>query len=136
MIAQYFSGQGILIFKLFLAAILGFIAALDRKKYGKGAGMRTYALIAMGACLFGIISNQYLNDQTRIAANIVSGIGFIGAGLIWQKRGNIIGVTTAAGIWATAAIGLAVAADLWLLAIFATLMLTLIFNIRWIMPWT
>ena len=135
-IEQYFQGQLELIIKLFIAAILGFITAWDRKKFGKGAGMRTYGLISMGACLFTIASQSFINDPARIAASIVTGVGFIGAGIIWERRGNIIGVTTAAGVWVSAAIGLAVALNLWLVAIATTFIVMLLFNTRRVLPWS
>lgn len=136
MFLTYFQGQGIFVLKIVIAALLGLIAAWDRRKFGKGAGMRTYAIISMGACLFALTSSQFSNDPARVAAGIVTGIGFIGAGIIWQKKDDIVGVTTAAGIWSAAAIGLAVAVDLWLLAIVGTIMITIIFNLRRILPWS
>ncbi len=136
MIEQYFQGQWILVVKLFIAGVLGFITAWDRKHYGKGAGMRTYGLISMGACLFTLTSTQFASDPARVAGGIVTGIGFIGAGIIWQKKGDIIGVTTAAGVWTAAAIGLAVAMDLWLLAIVAAIFVMLLFNMRRVIPWS
>lgn len=136
MIEQYFQGQLEFILKLLIAAILGFITAWDRKKFGKGAGMRTYGLISMGSCLFTITSTYFIQDPARIAANIVTGIGFIGAGIIWERRGNIVGVTTAAGVWVSAAIGLTVALDLWLLAFVASILVMLLFNTRRFLPWS
>jgi putative Mg2+ transporter-C (MgtC) family protein len=138
-LAPYFQGQWELVLKLFVAALLGFITAWDRKKYGKGAGMRTYGLISMGACLFSLCSIKFATgpgmDPARIAANIVTGIGFIGAGVIWQRKDDIVGVTTAAGIWVAAAIGVAVAIDQWLIASAASLLVLMIFATRRVIPW-
>ncbi len=124
------------VIKLIIAALFGFLAAWDRKKYGKGAGMRTYGMIAMGSCLFTLASLSFVNDPARIAANIVTGIGFIGAGIIWQRKDNIVGVTTAAGIWGAAGIGLAVGLELWALAATATILMMLLFFMRRIVPWS
>ncbi|MFA5141354.1 MAG: MgtC/SapB family protein [Candidatus Woesearchaeota archaeon] len=125
------------ILKLILAGFLGFVIAWDRKQYGKGAGMRTYGLISMGSCLFTITSIYFMGtaDPSRIAANIVTGIGFIGAGIIWQKKDAIVGVTTAAGLWVAAAIGIAVAIDMWVTAVAASLIVMGIFATRRIVPW-
>lgn len=124
------------VLKLVIAALFGFLAAWDRKKYGKGAGMRTYGMIAMGSCLFTMASASFVNDPARIAANIVTGIGFIGAGIIWQRKDDIVGVTTAAGIWVAAGIGLAVGLELWALAATAMILMMMLFSMRRIIPWS
>lgn len=99
-------------FRIFLSLILGGLIGLERQVMGKAAGLRTHMLISMGSATFTLISifisgkNQGA-DISRIPAMILSGIGFIGAGAIIQARGHIQGLTTAASIWATAAIGMA-----------------------------
>jgi len=137
MLAQYFQNQGMFVLKLFIAALLAYFIAFDRRTYGKGAGMRTYALISMGSCLFTIASMNFTGttDPSRIAAGIVTGIGFIGAGIIWQRKDNIIGITTAAGVWVAAAIGLTIALDLWLVAISTALFVVIIFNSKKYIPY-
>jgi putative Mg2+ transporter-C (MgtC) family protein len=101
--------------KLLLAAFLGGIIGLERELRGKPAGLRTNMLIAMGSALFTTISLQMAvnADPTRIAAQVVTGIGFIGAGVILREHGAVIGLTTAATIFVVAAIGVAVGAGLW-----------------------
>lgn len=122
------------IYKLCLSLVLGSIVGLERKRKGQTAGIRTFALISMGATLAMILSiyvpQEYLGlkngDPGRIAAQVVSGIGFLGAGAIIQMKGSIKGLTTAAGIWMVAAIGLAVGVGLYTLSIVATALILII----------
>ena len=112
--------------KLVIAAILGALIGLERELAGKDPSLRTFALICLGSCLFSIVSAYTAfgvpnADPGRIAAQIVTGIGFLGAGAIFRSRGGISGLTTAALIWMTAAVGMAVGLGHELLAIFSTL---------------
>lgn len=119
------------IFKLLLSLLLGAVVGLERRHKGQIAGMRTFALISMGATLAMLISiyipQVYLGlkngDPGRIAAQVISGIGFLGAGAIIQMKGAVRGLTTAAGIWMTACIGLAVGAGMYLIAIASSLLI-------------
>lgn len=115
------------IFKLVLSFILGAIVGLERRHKGQTAGMRTFALITMGAALAMIVS-IYIpqvhfglknGDPERIAAQVISGIGFLGAGAIIQMKGSVRGLTTAAGMWVSACIGLAVGAGMYIVSIIA-----------------
>jgi len=117
--------------KIALAALLGGLIGLQRHRRGKAAGIRTYALVALGSALFTIIS--FMNgggDPGRIAAQIVSGIGFIGAGTIIHRGGGVEGLTTAAGLWASAAIGMAVGVDMFLEAIITSVIMLCILFIQ------
>lgn len=100
------------------ATLLGALVGLERQIHGRSAGIRTYAAVSLGACAFGLVSQHVMGtpDPSRIAAQVVSGIGFIGAGLILRDRGGITGLTTAATIWAVAAVGLATAFGMYVLA--------------------
>lgn len=100
------------------ATILGALVGLERQLHGRSAGIRTYGAVSLGACAFGLVSQHIIDapDPTRIAAQVVSGIGFIGAGLILRDRGGITGLTTAATIWAVASVGLATAFGMYVLA--------------------
>jgi len=117
-----------ILYQLLLAVGLGAAIGLEREFQGKPAGLRTYALVALGACLFTIISIDGFTafatngnfDPARIASNVVVGIGFLGGGLIFLKGGTVRGLTTAAGLWVSAAIGVAVGVELYWVAIFAT----------------
>jgi putative Mg2+ transporter-C (MgtC) family protein len=110
--------------RLVIAAALGAGVGYQREKAKRPAGLRTHALIALGAALFTVIDIfGFVDDQAKIAAGIVSGIGFLGAGAILHKDGGIVaGLTTAASIWTVAAIGLAVGDGEYLLAVVATLL--------------
>ena len=120
--------------KLVLSLLLGAIIGIERRRKGQIAGLRTFALISMGATLAMLISiyipQEYLGlkngDPGRIAAQVVSGVGFLGAGAIIQMKGSVRGLTTAAGIWMTACIGLAVGAGMYLISIIATLLIIFI----------
>ncbi len=114
---------------LILAALLGFFIGLERKYRDKEAGIRTHTIVAFGAALMMIISRYAFGDEAdsaRVAAQIVAGIGFLGAGIIVYRKNVVHGLTTAAGVWATAGIGMACGGGLWLIAIFATIILILI----------
>lgn len=100
---------------LLLALGLGGLIGTEREYRGHEAGVRTSALVCVGAALFGETSLLY--GDSRVAAGVVQGIGFLGAGLIFQRRSGVRGVTTAATVWVLAGIGLAVAEDLWLTAV-------------------
>ena len=115
-----------IILKILLAAILGGIIGLERELSQKEAGLRTNILIAMGSTLLTILSiklaeSSSLADPTRIASQIVTGIGFLGAGAIIQARFAVHGLTTAATIWTVAAIGISVGMGLYLIALVITL---------------
>lgn len=96
------------ILKLLIAAGLGALIGIEREYHSKSAGLRTMILIAVGATLFTVISAKLGNDAGRIAANIVTGIGFIGGGIIFRENNRVVGITTAATAWATAALGMCV----------------------------
>jgi len=107
---------------LAIAAICGLLIGIEREYHNKSTGVRTLVLICVGAALFGILSRMGANSDDRIAANIVTGIGFLGAGVIFKDRLSVVGLTTAAVIWATAAIGLAAGMALYSLAVFSALL--------------
>lgn len=125
------------IFKLLLSLLLGAVVGLERRHKGQIAGMRTFALISMGATLAMLVSiyipQEYMGlkngDPGRIAAQVISGIGFLGAGAIIQMKGSVRGLTTAAGIWMTACIGLAVGAGMYFIAIAACLLIIFVLMI-------
>jgi len=110
---------------IILAVILGGIIGLEREMRGKVAGLRTNILICLGAAVFTIISRQmalqYDASTVRIAAQIVTGVGFLGAGAIIQDAGGIHGLTSAATIWIVASVGMACGAQFYQLAVISTL---------------
>ncbi len=121
--------------ELLLSVLLGFAIGFERKLRFKEAGIRTHTIVCVGAALMTIISKNIGNgDPGRVAAQIVSGIGFIGAGMIVYKQHEVKGLTTAAGIWASAGVGMACGAEMYFLATGATLILIIvqcIFHLPW-----
>jgi putative Mg2+ transporter-C (MgtC) family protein len=129
-----------LIVKLAIALFLGMCLGIERVVAGKIAGMRTYGLVTMGSALFtaiGIItaggydSALAFKESIRLTAQIISGIGFIGAGLILFNGAKVSGVTTAAGIWVSAGVGVATGYGLYTLAIVTTIFALLTFTVLW-----
>ena len=112
---------------ILLAVVLGFLIGLERKTRAKEAGVRTHTIVCFGACLLMIISKHGFTessaDVSRVAAQIVTGIGFIGAGMIVYRKNAVHGLTTAAGIWATAGIGMACGAGLYFVAVGGTVIM-------------
>lgn len=98
------------IYKLLLSFLLGAIIGTEREYRSKSAGLRTMILISVGSTLFTILSIKISSDAGRIAANIVTGIGFIGAGIIFRENNRVVGITTAAIVWVTAALGMGIGA--------------------------
>jgi len=114
---------------LLLAAILGFFIGLERKFRYKEAGIRTHTIVSFGAALMMVISKHAFGsnaDSARVAAQIVAVVGFLGAGMIVYKKNVVHGLTTAAGVWTTAGIGMACGGGLWLIATAATAVLIFI----------
>ena len=118
-----------LLIGLLLSAILGFCIGLERKFRAKEAGIRTHTIVCFGSALMMLISIYGFSgssgeaDPARIAAQIVAGVGFLGAGIIVYRKNEVHGLTTAAGVWTTAGIGMACGGGLWLVAIGATVLL-------------
>jgi len=103
--------------------ISGFLIGYERGSMAKPAGVRTHTLVCLGAMLFTLMSSVIEpNDTSRIAANIVMGIGFLGAGIIMHHKGSVYGVTTAATIWMSAAIGMTIGFGWYLVSVIATLL--------------
>jgi putative Mg2+ transporter-C (MgtC) family protein len=116
--------------RLVLAAILGGVIGLEREMKRKPAGLRTNMFICFGSAMFTLLSDElaaaHIGDHTRIAAQIIPGIGFIGAGSILHSRGLVTGLTTAATLFVVASVGMAAGGGLYLTAVFATLVVLLV----------
>lgn len=116
--------------RLFIAAVCGMAIGYERKNRMKESGIRTHFIVAIGAAIIMIISKYGFQDQigwpnmsldpSRIAAQVVTGVGFLGAGVIFMQKQTIVGLTTAAGVWVTAAIGLSIGSGLYFVGIAAT----------------
>jgi putative Mg2+ transporter-C (MgtC) family protein len=122
-------------FFVLVAGFLGMIIGLERERNDHPAGLRTHMLVCIGSCLFTIVSIHGFGggDPGRVASQILPGIGFLGAGAILKLRHDVRGLTTAASIWATAAIGLTVGTGAWLLALATTLVIWIVLDVlrRW-----
>lgn len=133
---DYLFGQMEFLLRLLVAGICGFLIGYERKNRYKEAGVRTHMIVAVGAALIMIVSkygfndilllNGYNLDPSRIAAQIVSGIGFLGAGMIFIRGQAVNGLTTAAGVWTTAGVGMAIGAKLYFIGIAATVLVLII----------
>ena len=126
--------QAEVIIQLLIAAFFATLIGLDRENRGQPAGLRTHILVAVGSCLFTSLSEHaFSGDTGRVAAQVVVGIGFLGAGTIIQRKGQANHLTTAASIWATAAVGMAVGVGAWFLALGATLIIwSVLVIVRWV----
>jgi putative Mg2+ transporter-C (MgtC) family protein len=125
--------------RLTFAVLLGVLIGAERSRVGKRAGMRTYALVSLGACLFIIMSGvvafkfaeSFTFDPLRVASQVVVGIGFLGAGVIFVQRNELTGLTTAAGLWVVAAIGATCGYGLYPIATYVTVLTLFIFEVLW-----
>jgi putative Mg2+ transporter-C (MgtC) family protein len=128
-----------LILQLALAMLLGMLVGAERSHAGKVAGLRTYGLVSLGACLFVIASRAVISqipgitgsDVMHVVAGVITGIGFLGAGAIIMREQTLTGVTTAAGIWVSAGIGVTVGLGLYAMAIATTVLTLLAFTLFW-----
>jgi len=136
--SEFYAQYGELIFRILLASLLGGLIGFERDVHGRAAGLRTHLLVSMGAAVFTILSEViaqkanaagFVSDPARIAAQVVSGIGFLGAGVILKEGINVHGLTTAACLWGAAAIGMAAGSGYYAIAIVATViaLISLIF---------
>lgn len=127
--------------RIVISLFCGLLIGYERTNRGKGAGIRTHSIVAIGACLIMIISQYGFDgffesydvegvalsfDPSRVAAQIVSGIGFLGTGMILIQKDKITGLTTAAGIWATAGIGMAIGCGMYTIGIAATVLIVIV----------
>lgn len=123
-----------LIARIGLAFALGAVIGFERESYDKPAGLRTNILVSIGSAQFTILSFYAFpgGDPSRIAAYILAGIGFIGAGTIIQTQDRVVGVTTAASLWVTASVGMAAGIGFYLAAIFLTVITYFTLKLRWV----
>ncbi|MCR5761318.1 MAG: MgtC/SapB family protein [Sphaerochaetaceae bacterium] len=124
--------------RMLVASICGGLVGLEREKRLKNAGLRTHIIVALAACLMMIVSKyafmdivgldglRLQTDGSRIASSVVQAIGFIGAGVIYIRKENAVGLTTASGLWATVGVGLAIGAGMYAIGVAATLMILLV----------
>lgn len=113
-------------FRIIFACLLGCIIGWERERHRNiiSAGIRTYGAICMGACAFGIVGLYIAHDDpSRVAAQVVTGIGFLGGGIIFRQGDSVSGLTTAATLWSTAAVGLSVAVGMYLTSVLTALLI-------------
>lgn len=130
-----------IIIRVSIAALLGLLIGMERSHAGKSAGMRTYSLVCIGSALFVgmtlLVSNEFIQaghqafDPLRVASQIVVGIGFLGAGVIFVEKQVLTGLTTAAGLWVTAAIGAVTGFKFYEVATYTTALVLFIFEGLW-----
>lgn len=118
------------VIRLLVASLVGAVIGFERKYRAKGAGIGTHVLVAIGAALFMIVSQHGFDgaprfDAARVAAGVVSGIGFLGGGIILKQQNRVSGLTTAAGLWVTAAMGLAIGSGMYILGAASVLIVLL-----------
>ena len=110
-----------IVFRVFVALLIGAAVGIEREYRGHAAGVRTLAMVSVGSCIFTAIGifafPGHLTDPTRIAAQVVTGVGFLGAGAIFRAEDGVKGLTTAATVWVVAALGMAVGFNLYLIAV-------------------
>lgn len=121
--------------RILVAGLCGIIIGYERKNRMKEAGIRTHFIVCLSAALMMIVSKYGFQDQigingisldpSRIAAQVVSGVGFLGAGMIFMRRQSVKGLTTAAGVWATAGVGIAIGSGLYLLGLFSSVVIVI-----------
>ena len=137
----YYPGLPEIMFQLTLAVLLGASVGIERELAQKTAGMRTYALVCLGSALFTIISTTGFTefeelpgyDPSRIASQVLVGIGFIGAGIIFFRKDKerVMGLTTAASVWVVSAIGMSIGLRLYSIAAFTTILIFFILIVLW-----
>ncbi|GAA4764254.1 MULTISPECIES: MgtC/SapB family protein [Flavobacterium] len=133
----------IIISKLIISFLLGGFIGLDREKHGRDAGIRTYSAVCIGATLFTAITAHLVNnpaDTSRVIANIITGVGFLGAGIIYRNSstGSSSGLTTAATVWCTSAVGVAVGLNMFIIAIIGAIALYFLLSLhhlKWYVKW-
>jgi len=125
----------IVILRVMIAFFLGGLIGWERERDGISAGIRTYGAISLGACVFGIVSISIIGaDPSRIAAQVATGIGFLCGGVIFRQGDYVVGLTTAATLWATSAVGLAISFGMYIIGVMTT---ALIFILLYLprLPW-
>lgn len=127
----------VMLFRVVFACLLGCLIGWERERHRNivSAGIRTYGAISLGACAFGIVGLVIANaDPSRVASQVVTGIGFLGGGIIFRQGDYVTGLTTAATLWATAAVGLAVSVGMYLTSLLISLLIFLLLYLPR-MPW-
>lgn len=115
--------EALMALQVLIAVVLGAFIGWEREWHGSEAGIRTYGAVSLGSCVFALISTHITtgNNPHVIAAGVVTGIGFLGAGVILRDQGNVVGLTTAATLWASGSVGLATGYGMYTLAVLVSI---------------
>ena len=129
--------EALMAMRVLLAVVLGGLIGCEREWHGKEAGIRTYGAVALGSCVFALISSHVVggNNPHVIAAGVVTGIGFLGAGVIMREGGTVVGLTTAATLWATASVGLATGYGMYTIATLVAILVFLLLAVHHLPGW-
>lgn len=129
--------EALMAMRAVVAAVLGGFIGWEREWHGKEAGVRTYGVVSLGACVFALISTHATggNNAHVIAAGVVTGIGFLGAGVIMREGGSVLGLTTAATLWATASVGLAAGYGMYTIATLVSVLVFLLLAAHHLPGW-
>lgn len=130
--------EALMAMRVVLATVLGGVIGCEREWHGKEAGIRTYGAVALGACVFALISAHVSggNNPHVIAAGVVTGIGFLGAGVIMREGGAVVGLTTAATLWATASVGLATGYGMYTIAVLVAVLVFMLLAVHHLPGWS
>lgn len=129
--------EGLMALRALIAVALGAFVGWEREQHGREAGVRTYGAVALGSCVFALIATHITggNNPHVVAAGVVTGVGFLGAGVIMKDQGSIVGLTTAATLWATASIGLAIGYGMYLLGVLVALIVFCLLAVHHLPGW-
>lgn len=129
--------EALMALRVVVAVLLGGFVGWEREWHAREAGIRTYGAVSLGACVFALLSTHVTtgNNPHVIAAGVVTGIGFLGAGVILRDRGTIMGLTTAATLWATASVGLATGYGMYTLAVLVSVIIFILLALHHVPGW-
>ncbi len=129
--------EALMAMRVLLAVLLGGFVGWERERHGREAGIRTYAAVSLGSCVFALLSTHVVpkDNPHVLAAGVVTGIGFLCAGVIMQDKGNVLGLTTAATLWAMAAVGMAVGYGMYTLSILVSFLIFGLLSLHHLPGW-
>lgn len=130
--------EALMALQVVIAVVLGGLLGWEREWRGRDAGIRTFGAVSLGSCMFALVSSHVTggNNPHVIAAGVVTGIGFLGAGTILREKGSIVGLTTAATLWAAAAVGLAVGYGMYTMAVLVSVILLCLLRVDHLPGWS
>ena len=129
--------EALMAMRVMLAVLLGGFVGWERERHGREAGIRTYAAVSLGSCVFALLSTHVVpkDNPHVLAAGVVTGIGFLCAGVIMQEKGNVLGLTTAATLWSMAAVGMAVGYGMYTLSVLVSVLIFGLLSLHHLPGW-